>query len=77
MIFFVVFLSLVLGVVAGMNIENHMQDTECVRAEAIYNQSVRNFKKDLRTGAGDELLMADEFRKFERYMDMESICKKA
>lgn len=77
MLFFVVFLSLVLGIMAGMNIENRMQDTECVRAEAIYNQAVRNFKKDLRTGAGDELLMADEYRKFDRYIEKESVCKRA
>lgn len=75
MLVLIVFISIVFGVVAGMNVENHINDTECVQAEAIYNQAVRNFRKDLRTGAGDELLMADEYRKFERYMDMESVCK--
>ncbi|QFI19856.1 hypothetical protein FR830_24835 (plasmid) [Klebsiella aerogenes] len=72
---FVILVSLLLGVVAGVNVENYMQNNDCVRAEAIYNQAVRNFKKDLRTGGGDELLMADEYRKFERYMDMERVCK--
>lgn len=75
MLVFVVFVSLALGVLAGMNIENHMQDIACVRADAIYNQAVRNFKKDLRTGAGDELLMADEYRKFNRYIEKEDVCK--
>ncbi len=75
MLVFVIFVSLIIGFVTGVNIESHIQDIDCLRAEAIYSQAVRNFKKDLRTGAGDELLMADEYRKFERYMDMESTCK--
>lgn len=75
MLVFAIFVSFIIGLIAGVNIESHIQDVDCLRAEAIYSQVVKNFKKDLHTGAGDELLMADEYRRFEHYMDMESTCQ--
>lgn len=75
MLFFIAIVMLLLGFVVGANVESNIQNPACVRTEAVYEQAVRDFKKDLRTGAGDELLMTDEYRKFERYMVMQSTCK--
>lgn len=70
----VIILSFVVGVVAGINIENLNHDPTCLAAEAVYNKAVSNFREDLGKGADESVLFADEYRKFTSYIEMQKAC---
>lgn len=69
-----VIIALVVGFAAGLNLENNLNNHDCLKSQAVYERAVENFKEDINNSAADALLMADEYRKFELYMQMQGIC---
>lgn len=69
-----ILISLAFGFIIGMNVNNHLQDHDCLKASTLYERAVTNFREDLHQGAGDELLISDELRKFDLYMAMTKVC---
>lgn len=69
-----VIIALIVGFAAGINLENSLNNHDCLKAQAIYDRAVENFKDDINNSAADALLMTDEYRKFEFYMQMKDTC---
>lgn len=68
-------LYFILGLILGKEIDSFYPGHDCIIAKALYKQSVKNFRADLKMSAGDELLLEDEQRKAHLFVDMLNVCQ--
>ncbi|HDS6532752.1 TPA: hypothetical protein QHU55_004814 [Klebsiella aerogenes] len=74
-ILLIMIITLLAGFMIGMNIDNYVHNHDCLAAQAVYERNISNFREDIEKAADDSVLMIDEYRKFEFYIEMTEICK--
>ena len=74
-ILLIMIITLLAGFMIGMTIDNYVHNHDCLAAQAVYERSISNFREDIEKAADDSVLMIDEYRKFEFYIEMTEICK--